>query len=262
MRGAGACRPARAEYKAMAQFEIIPAVDIKGGRCVRLRQGMADAETVYSDSPVEAARRWFEEGARRLHVVDLDGAFQGRLVHTSLILEMAAHVGIPVEVGGGIRTRAEADLLLANGVACVIIGTGVFESAGALREWAGAYGERLAVGIDAKGGRVRIKGWTVDSGASSEACVLRAADAGVRRVIYTDIALDGMMRGPNLGGIEAVCRAAGVDCMVTASGGISSGRDISALRRLGLPNLTGAIVGKALYEGKVTLAELLAAAQD
>lgn len=244
----------------MENFIVIPAIDIKGGRCVRLAQGRPGDETVYSDDPVRTAQHWVAQGARMLHVVDLDGAFGGEPAHTETILEIAAAAGVPVQVGGGIRTRSDADRLLENGVSRVIIGTGAFDSPDALNEWAAAYGGRLAVGIDARNSRVRIKGWTEEAGEDAAGLAGRASAAGVKTIIYTDISLDGMLRGPNFKAIAAVCRA--VECRVIASGGVSSAGDIAGLRGLGCPNLAGAIVGKALYENITGLPELIKAAEN
>jgi len=236
---------------------IIPAIDLKGGRCVRLRQGLADQETVYSDDPVETARRWEREGAGLLHVVDLDGAFAGRPVHTGVVERIAAAVGIPVELGGGIRTDADIEAAVAAGVERVIVGTRAFSEPASLRGLADRYGERLAVGIDARDGFVQVRGWVETTSIRALDLAAQADGMGVRTLIYTDTATDGMLTGHNVAATDAVCRA--VRCDVVASGGVSSAADVAALRALEHPNLAGAIVGKALYDGVVTMAELLAA---
>ena len=245
----------------MGEFTILPAVDLQGGRCVRLRQGRADDATVYGDDPAAQARVWAGQGAAWLHVVDLDGAFQGHPVHLDVIGQMAAAAGIPVECGGGLRTDADIDALLARGVRRAILGTRALERADELAALAKKYGEQLAVGIDARDGFVQVKGWTETSRTTATELARRAAAAGVRTIIYTDTATDGMLRGPNFAGTAEVCDAVGPDCRIIASGGLTTADDVARLRRLGKANLAGAIVGKALYEGRATLAEMLAAAR-
>lgn len=240
-------------------FDVIPAVDLKAGRCVRLRQGLADQETVYPGAPADMARHWADQGARWLHVVDLDGAFQGRPVHTREILAMAGAIDIPVETGGGIRTEAHVSALLDGGVARVIIGTKACESPGLLAAWVRAFGDRLAVGIDARDSRVRVKGWTEDSGLDAVAFARQIGELGVRTIIFTDTATDGMLKGPNIASVAAVCDAA--PCNVIASGGVTDAADIGALLALRRENLAGAIVGKALYEKKTSFKEFAAAAR-
>ena len=245
----------------MGAFTILPAVDLKGGQCVRLRQGRADDATVYGSDPAAQARDWARQGATWLHVVDLDGAFQGRPAHLDVIGQMVAAAGIPVECGGGLRTDADLEALLARGVRRAILGTRALERADELAALARKYGARLAVGIDAREGFVQVKGWTETSRTTAVELARRAAAAGVQTIIYTDTATDGMLRGPNFSGNAEVCDAVGPGCGIIASGGITTADDVVRLRRLGKANLAGAIVGKALYEGRTTLAELLAAAR-
>ena len=245
----------------MGEFTILPAVDLKGGQCVRLRQGRADDATVYGNDPAAQARDWARQGAQWLHVVDLDGAFQGQPAHLNVIGAMAAAAGIPVECGGGLRTDADIDALLARGVSRAILGTRALERADELAALAKRYGEKLAVGIDARDGFVQVKGWTETSRTTAVDLGRRAAAAGVKTIIYTDTATDGMLRGPNFAGNAQLCDAVGAACQVIASGGITTADDIVRLRALGKANLAGAIVGKALYEGRTTMAELLAAAK-
>ncbi len=247
---------------AMGAFTILPAVDLKGGRCVRLRQGRADDETVYGSDPVAQAREWASQGATWLHVVDLDGAFQGKPAHLDVIGQMVAAAGVPVECGGGLRTDADLEALLSRGVRRAILGTRALERMDELAALAGKYGDRLAVGIDARDGFVQVKGWTETSRTTAVELARRATRAGVKTIIYTDTATDGMLRGPNFAGNAELCDAVGPACQVIASGGIAAADDIRRLRALGKDNLSGAIVGKALYEGRTTLAELLAAAKD
>ncbi|HAL93059.1 MAG TPA: 1-(5-phosphoribosyl)-5-[(5-phosphoribosylamino)methylideneamino]imidazole-4-carboxamide isomerase [Verrucomicrobia bacterium] len=245
----------------MGEFTILPAIDLKGGQCVRLRQGRADEATVYGDDPAAQAREWADQGATWLHVVDLDGAFQGHPAHLDVIARMVAAAGIPVECGGGLRSDADLDALLACGVARAILGTRALERMDELSALAAKYGENLAVGIDARDGLVQVKGWTETSRTPAVELAQRAAAAGVKTLIYTDTATDGMLRGPNFSGNAMLCDAVGPACRVIASGGITTASDIRRLRALGKANLAGAIVGKALYEGRTTLADLLAAAQ-
>lgn len=246
----------------MGELTILPAVDLKGGRCVRLRQGRADDETVYGEDPAAQAREWASQGAAWLHVVDLDGAFQGRPAHLDVIARMVEAAGIPVECGGGLRTNADLDALLERGVQRAILGTRALERVEELAELTRRYGAKLAVGIDARDGFVQVKGWTETSRTTAADLAKRAAAAGVQTIIYTDTATDGMLRGPNFEGNALLCDAVGPDCRVIASGGITTAEDIRRLRALGKVNLCGAIVGKALYEGRTTLPDLLAAARD
>ena len=239
---------------------ILPAIDLKGGRCVRLLQGRADSETVYGDDPVAMARRWADEGARWLHVVDLDGAFHGRPAHTRVIAAIVRAIDIPVEVGGGLRTRADVQELLDEGVRRVILGTRAATDPEMMADMAERHGDRLAVGIDARDGWVQVRGWVDTTGLRAVDLAATAEAAGVRTLIYTDTATDGMLTGVNAPAMAEMCDQ--VACSVIASGGVASARDIRALRALRRPNLAGAIVGKALYDGAATLGELTAAAES
>lgn len=241
----------------MSSFTIFPAVDLKGGRCVRLRQGRAEDETVYGDDPLEMARRWVAEGAQWLHVVDLDGAFRGSPAQHEIIGHMVKAVSVPVQVGGGIRTDADIQRLLDVGVARVILGTKAWAEPGALAGLATRFGSALAVGIDSRDGMVQIRGWTETTSLTTLELARKADALGVRTLIITDTATDGMLQGPNLSAMSEVCGA--VKASVIASGGVTTAKDVSALFALGHDNLIGAIVGKALYEGKATLAGLQAA---
>jgi len=236
---------------------VIPAIDLKGGRCVRLLQGRADQSTVYSDDPVSMARRWVDEGASYLHVVDLDGAFEGRPVHTDVIRRITAAVDVPVQVGGGLREDGHVRSLLAAGVDRAIIGTRAFSDPEAVRLLAAEFGEHLAVGIDARNGRVQVRGWVETTDVQAVDLAGRVDAMGVGTIIYTDTATDGMLVGTNVAAMDAMCAA--VKCNVIASGGVSTVADVTSLRALERPNLAGVIVGKALYEGAVSLPELNAA---
>ncbi|MGI6496137.1 MAG: 1-(5-phosphoribosyl)-5-[(5-phosphoribosylamino)methylideneamino]imidazole-4-carboxamide isomerase [Kiritimatiellia bacterium] len=236
---------------------IFPAIDLKDGHCVRLRQGRADDATVYSDDPVAMARQWEDAGAEALHVVDLDGAFQGGPRHAELIARIVAAIRIPVQVGGGLRTDDDVARLLDAGARRAILGTRALDDPDALARLVARFGGgRIAVGIDARDGLVQVKGWVETSSTSAIDLAKRVESIGVRTLVYTDTATDGMLGGPNLQAQDEMCRA--VSCQVIASGGVGSAADVQALAALGRPNLRGAIVGKALYDGRTTLAELLA----
>ncbi len=236
-------------------FEVVPAVDLKAGRCVRLLRGRADAETVFSDDPVAVARRWQDSRARRLHVVDLDGAFAGRPTQTELVRAMIAAVRIPVQVGGGLRELAHVEAVLEAGARWAIVGTRAALDPAFLGLVCERFGEQVIVGIDASDGRVAVDGWTRLLDLDAIALARDAAAAGAAGIIYTDIARDGTQSGPNLWSTEAVAKAAGID--VFASGGVGSLDDIRQLATV--PELAGVIVGRALYSGAVDLGAALAA---
>ncbi len=241
-------------------ISIIPAIDLKGGRCVRLRQGAAQDETVYSDSPVETAQHWAKEGGGFLHVVDLDGAFEGRPVHTGVLQDICRAVEIPVEIGGGIRTDRDIETLLATGVARVILGTRACEHPEELERLVEKFGsEKIAVGIDARDGKVQTKGWVQTTDVQAEALAKQVDAAGIGTIIYTDTSRDGMLEGVNAFEMGKICSA--VKCHVVASGGISSTEDIKRLAALNCDNLVGAVVGKALYEKTVAVKALKKAAR-
>lgn len=238
-------------------FEIVPAVDLKAGRCVRLRQGRADAETVFSDDPIAMARRWQDSGARRLHVVDLDGAFAGRPVQTGLVRAMIGAVTIPVQVGGGLRETAHVEAVLEAGARWAIVGTRAALDPAFLGELCARFGDRVIVGIDASDGRVAVDGWTRVLEREAMALARDAAAAGAAGIVYTDIARDGTQSGPNLWSTGAVAQAVGIP--VFASGGVGSLDDIRRLATVG--GLAGVIVGRALYSGAVDLASAVADVQ-
>ena len=239
---------------------IYPAIDIKGGRCVRLTQGLANQETVYALDPVEIARGFQAAGASWIHVVDLDGAFAGEPQNTAPVAAIAK-LGMKVQLGGGLRTRAAVDRALGLGVSRVVIGTRAAESTDFVAELVGAFGDRIAVGIDAKDGKVAVKGWVSTTGTSTLDLARTMDQIGVRTLIHTDISTDGMLVGPNYAAQEALLKA--VRCGIIASGGVSRREDIEGLSELGrrYPALDGVIVGKALYEKRVDLADLLALAR-
>ncbi len=238
---------------------ILPAIDLKGGKCVRLRQGRADDVTVYGDDPASQARDWREQGGQELHVVDLDGAFDGEPRHAEIIRDIIEAFGGPVEVGGGLRTPEALRAVIEAGAARAIIGSAALDNPGFLVQALDLYGDRIAVGIDARNGFVQTKGWVETTSVKATELARAVASAGVRTIIYTDTATDGMLGGPNLTQLAAICDAAPT-CLITASGGVSSPYDIENLKALERPNLHAAIVGKALYDGRTTLSALNAAA--
>lgn len=239
---------------------IIPAIDIRGGKCVRLFQGDYSQETVYGENPVEQAIRWEKEGAHIIHLVDLDGAKAGHPVNTEVIRSICQTVHIPCEIGGGIRTLDDAKKLFDAGVYRIILGTAACENPSLAKEFITAFStERVVVGVDARAGNVAVNGWVENSGVDVFDLIRQLQDSGVSRFIYTDIATDGALSGPNCDAVAAVCARIPYSNVI-ASGGISSARDIRSLKERNKKNLEGVIVGKALYDGKVTFAELEAEA--
>ena len=236
---------------------IIPAIDLKDGKCVRLKQGLADQSTVYSENPADMAKRWEDAGGELLHVVDLDGAFTGKRHHTGVVKSIVDAVDMPVELGGGIRTDDDIRVTLDCGVRRVIIGTRAINDIDALGKLVSEFGDKIVVGIDARDGFVQVNGWVETSTVRALELATIVADAGVSTIIYTDTATDGMLKGHNVAATDEMCQH--VSCDIVASGGVSSVQDVSALSALGRSNLQGAIVGKALYDGVVTLEELIRA---
>jgi len=233
---------------------IVPAVDLKAGRCVRLLQGRADAETIFSDDPVATARRWESEGAPRLHVVDLDGAFGGGPAQTAIVRDITRSVSIPVEVGGGLRSVEHVEAVLGAGARWAIVGTRAALDPVFLGDVCRRFADRIIVGVDASDGRVAVEGWTRVLDLEAVALARDAAAAGACTIIYTDISRDGTQSGPNVWSTEAVARAAGIP--VFASGGVGSLDDIRQLA--GIPGVEGVVVGRALYTGALTLRDALA----
>lgn len=231
---------------------ILPAIDLMGGQVVRLLQGKADQKTVYSDDPVVFARKWENEGGDYLHVVDLDAAFTGKLANLESIKAICSALTIPCELGGGMRDLASIELAMQAGVARAIIGSKACESLDFVKEAVRSFGgDRIAVGIDAKDGKVAVKGWVEISNWDAFDLAKAVTDLGVQTIIYTDISTDGMMAGPNLKAQEAMVKA--VPAQIVASGGVSKLEDIRDLSRI--PGLYGAIIGKALYDQKINLRE-------
>jgi len=230
---------------------IIPAVDIRGGRCVRLTQGRFDREQVFSNDPVEMALNWQEKGTKRLHVVDLDGAVQGKPQNLKVIEKIVNTVNIPVQLGGGIRDIDTIDKCISIGIDRVIMGTSAVFNREIVKKAVSLYPDRVIVGIDAKDGRVAVKGWLEISEQKSVDLIKEIEQFGIKRIIYTDITKDGMMTGPNLAALEEILENTGMK--VIASGGISSIGDLIALKKMEAKGLEGAIIGKALYLGKIDL---------
>lgn len=234
---------------------ILPAIDLRNGKCVNLLQGRAEEETIFSDLPVEMAAQWEREEAEYLHLVDLDGAFQGTAGNLQIVKEITDTIRIPVQLGGGIRTMDRLDEVLALGVTRAILGTAALKNPPMVEAACKQYGDQIAVGIDAKEGMVATEGWLDVSQKSAVAFAQEMEDRGVQTIIYTDIKSDGMLKGPNLKTTQAIAEAVSVN--VIASGGITSIQDIEALKAIGA---YGAIVGRALYIGALDLKAAITAA--
>lgn len=238
---------------------IYPAIDIRGGRCVRLTEGRFDAETVFADDPAEMAVKWAECGAKWLHLVDLDGALAGEGKNLSVIERVLNNVKIPVELGGGIRSMQAIEKLLSLGVERLILGSAAVKNPDLVREACIKYPGHIAVGIDAKNGEVAIEGW--EKGSGMDACVLaeKMADYGVSAIIFTDISRDGMLSGVNAAATAVIARASGIP--VIASGGVASLEDIKRLKAVENEGVSGCIIGKAIYTGAVDLRAALKLAE-
>lgn len=236
-------------------FIIYPAIDIRGGKCVRLFQGDYAQETVYADSPVEMAKRWVEQGAAWVHLVDLDGAKEGKPANAELIKEIAKSVSVPVQVGGGIRTEEQIADYLDAGVARVIVGTAAIEDEPFTKRILQAYGDKIAIGLDCRNGLVATRGWLTTTDVQATELAKRLVSYGAETFIYTDIARDGTMTGPNVEEIAGLAVATGKS--VIASGGVSKLDDLLALSAHAADGVSGAIVGKALYTDAFTLDEAL-----
>jgi len=236
-------------------FEIIPAVDILGGKCVRLTRGDYKQEKVYSDDPIQVAIGWTKFNAKRLHIVDLDGAKSGEPQNIKLIKKIASRVPVPIEVGGGIRKIETIDELIMSGVDRVILGTSSISDPALIKKVCLKHGDKIAVSIDVREGKAAVKGWTEVSEKTAEELAKDLIGLGVKRFIYTDIMKDGTLSGPNIEGIKAFAKA--VIVPVIASGGVSSKEDVEHLKGLEKYGVEGCIIGKALYEGRVKLEEIL-----
>ena len=234
---------------------VIPAIDLRRGRCVRLYQGDPQKETVYGDNPVEIARQWEQLGAKMLHLVDLDGAFTGLSQNAKVICSIAEEVRIPLQLGGGIRSREAVEKAISFGVSRVILGTMLIEKPDLARELVDSFGESIIVGIDARDGKVAVKGWTESSVVETVELASKVEQWGVNEIVYTDIQKDGTMQGPSLEGLEEII--AKTSLQVIVSGGISSRDDLASLKPYG-NRVKGVIIGKALYTNQLTLPDAMA----
>lgn len=232
-------------------MQLYPAIDMKNGQCVRLRQGAFKDITIYSDAPEKVAAHWQEKGASFLHLVDLDGALAGYSVNEEVIRRIADTVSIPIEIGGGIRSKEAVERMLDLGVRRVIIGTKAAEHPEFLRDMVRTFGEEAIVaGVDAKDGMVAVEGWEKVSSLTASDLCLTMKEYGVRHIVYTDISRDGMLSGPNVEATRKLTEETGLD--IIASGGVSCMEDLKRLHEAGI---RGAIIGKALYENRIDLAE-------
>jgi phosphoribosylformimino-5-aminoimidazole carboxamide ribotide isomerase len=239
---------------------IIPAIDIKDGRCVRLFQGEMDKETVYFEKPMDAAKHWLDQGATFIHIVDLNGAVEGRPVHTREVAAICAQTGLSVELGGGLRSIEAVKAAFDLGVSRVVIGTAAYDDPELLRALCRNFPERIAVGIDARGGKVAVKGWKETTGIDAVELARRCATDGAARIIYTDISRDGTREGVNIEETRRIARS--VKIPIIASGGVATLDDIRSLLPLKKDGVEGVIVGRALYSGAVALREMMALASD
>ncbi len=234
---------------------IIPAIDIRGGKCVRLLQGDFQRETVYSGDPVEVALRWAGKGAERIHLVDLDGSREGRPSNDAVIRRILSSVDVPIELGGGIRELGTVDFYLSMGIRWVILGTAALKNREFVVEACRRYPGRVILGIDAKGGKVAVEGWTEATGADVLEVARRYEDLGLAALVYTDISRDGMETGVNVPATERLARSVGIP--VIASGGVAGLGDIDRLLAVADSGILGVITGKALYTGALDLKEAI-----
>ena len=239
---------------------IYPAIDIRGGRCVRLTEGRFDAETVFADDPAEMALKWADMGAEFLHLVDLDGALAGEGKNVPVIERILKSVSIPVQLGGGIRNLETIEKLLSLGVTRLILGSAAVKNPALVEKACKKYPGHIAVGIDAKNGEVAIEGWGKGSGVAATELAKKMAAYGVETIIYTDISRDGMLSGVNVEATAALARSCGVP--IIASGGVASIEDIRRVKAVEADGVQGCIIGKAIYTGAVDLQEALALAKE
>lgn len=236
---------------------IYPAIDIKDKCCVRLIQGDFNAVSVYSQDPMEVALKWQEKGAVFIHMVDLNGAKTGNPINLSVIIEIAERLSIPVQLGGGIRTLNDIEFILSKGVHRVILGTSAVRNKEVVKNALNRYGDRIAIGIDARDGKVAIEGWLQSSDYDAVDFGKLMEDLGAQTIIYTDISRDGMMKGPNLKAMEEMSNT--ISVRVIASGGVTTLEDIRNLKKTGV---SGVIIGKALYTGDISLEEAIRIAES
>ncbi len=238
---------------------VIPAIDIRGGNCVRLVQGRLEQETIFSKDPVFVAKLWQAEGVKRLHIVDLDGAFSGIIQNLELIKEITKSINLPVEVGGGIRNMETIGRVLSSGVDKVILGTSAIYDTDTVRKALKKFRDRIVVSIDSFGGKVAIGGWKEITTVRSTTLAKRVKEMGVKEIIFTDIKKDGMLKGPNVKGIKAFAEKVGV--AVIACGGISTLDDVKRIKELEQSGVSGMIIGRALYTGDIKLREAIEIAE-
>ena len=236
------------------ELELIPAIDLKGGKCVRLQEGIATRSTEYSDDPVSMALHWEGQGATRLHLVDLDGAFSGKSAHLDIAKSIFRSLKIPVQFGGGLRTADQIATVLDLGAQRAIVGTAAVENPEVVEEAVKRYPEAIVAGIDARQGKVVLRGWVEKTVVPDVDLARRMKNVGIKRIIYTDVARDGMLRGVNFDETENLCREAGV--RVIASGGVSSVDDVRILWERRGCGIEGVILGRALYDRKVDFSDL------
>lgn len=241
-------------------MNIYPAIDLRGGNCVRLVKGDFSNETIYSTDPGAMAREWASARASSIHVVDLDGALAGESRNLDAIKAIMKEGGIPIEVGGGIRNMSHIERLLTAGVHQVILGSAAVKDPELVKEACKAYPGRIVVGIDAKNGDVAVEGWEASGHIQAEELAKKMADAGLERIIFTDIARDGMLSGVNVEATVAVAKASGLK--VTASGGVASLEDLKILKKRETDGIEGCIIGKALYTGAIDLRQAVAIAKE
>jgi len=239
----------------MSQFIIYPAIDMRGGKCVRLLQGDYNKETVYGDSPFDMAKQFDDQGANWIHMVDLDGAKEGKLVNHQHVINAATKLSANIQIGGGIRTEEDVEYYLSNGVDRVILGSAAISNPEFVKKMLAAYGEKIAIGIDAKDGYVSTEGWLNTSNVKATDLGKELANAGAEVFIFTDIATDGMLSGPNVEAVVEMAKATGKQ--VIASGGVSSLKDLDTLSEYKETGVAGAIVGKALYTNQFSLPDAL-----
>lgn len=239
----------------MGNFTIYPAIDMRGGKCVRLIQGDYNQETIYGDSPFDMAKNFADQGAEWIHMVDLDGAKEGSRINDFYVIKAAKELSAKIQIGGGIRTEEDITHYLENGIERVILGSAAVSNPSFTKDMIRQFGHRIAIGIDAKDGKVATHGWLQTSETKAIELGKALADAGAETFIVTDIATDGMLAGPNIEGVRAMAEATGKD--VIASGGISTLADISTLTEYHSSGITGVIVGKALYTNRFTVREAL-----
>ena len=238
---------------------IFPAIDIRGGKCVRLTEGRFDQETIFADKPLEMAKQWVAQGAQYLHLVDLDGALKGASVNTAVIKEIVDFVDIPVQLGGGIRTIENIEHILSLGITRVILGSVAVKNPELVKEACQKFGDKIVVGIDAKNGEVAVEGWGISGGVKTEDLAKQMAAVGVERIIFTDISRDGTLTGVNVEATAELAKLSGLK--IIASGGVRSLEDIKAVKAVENSGVEGVIVGKAIYTGAVDLPAAIKIAQ-